>query len=176
MPTPAVLTIHAVPHPEPHVGRVGFPLDHPYVEQCWSPVVGPSCTLLLRRLPVLWQEAEPAIVEAAEVSRSLGLGANTGHRNSRVWRSIERLTQFGLADLSQPDVLDVYMTVRPLTARQVGRLPDWSQRAHERLLGEHLDQLAAGGYHPEGSPLDHFSARLDHLAQRTVAHPPGIGR
>lgn len=176
MPTPAVLTIHAVPHPEPHVGRVGFPLDHPYVEQCWSAVVGPSCTLLLRRLPILWREAEPAIVEAAEVSRSLGLGANTGYRNSRFWRTIERFTQYRLATLSQPDVLEVYVTVRPLAPHQVERIPEWSQRAHHRLLGEHLDQLATGGRPREGPPLDHISARLDRLAHDSVTRSPGLGR
>lgn len=176
MPTPAVLTIHAVPHPEPHVGQVGFPLDHPYVEQCLSAVIGPSCTLLLRRLPLLWREHEPAVIDTSDLSRSLGLGGNTRHKNSRFWRSIERFTQYGLATLSQPDVLEVYVTVRPLGPLKVRQLPEWSQQVHHRLLGEHLDRLAAGGYHREGTPLDHLSARLDRLAHDPVTRSPGLGR
>ena len=176
MPTPAVLTIHAVPHPEPHVGRVGFPLHHPYVEQCLSAVIGPSCTLLLRRLPLLWREQEPAVVKTSELSRSLGLGGNTGYKSSRFWRTVERFTQYGLATLSQPDVLEVYVTVRPLGPVKVRQLPEWSQRAHHRLLGEHLDRLAAGGHDRDATPLDDIAARLDRLAGDPVTPSPGLGR
>ena len=53
------ITIHAAPHPVPKVQRAGFPLDHPYLDHCWAPVVGPTGTLLLRRLAWLWKQAAP---------------------------------------------------------------------------------------------------------------------
>jgi hypothetical protein len=59
------LAIHAVPHRK--VRRVGFPLDDPYVEQVWAAVIGPSALLVLRRLPVLWLEREPAVVDLREL-------------------------------------------------------------------------------------------------------------
>jgi hypothetical protein len=49
MEPPKVLAIHAVPHPNPKVRRVGFALDDPYVEQVWAGVIGPSALLVLRR-------------------------------------------------------------------------------------------------------------------------------
>jgi hypothetical protein len=63
MEPPEVLAIHAVPHPNRKVRRVGFTLDDSYVEQVWAGVIGPSALLVLRRLPVLWREREPAVVD-----------------------------------------------------------------------------------------------------------------
>ena len=40
MEPPEVLALHAVPHPNPKVRRVGFTLDDPYVEQVWAGVIG----------------------------------------------------------------------------------------------------------------------------------------
>ena len=67
-----VITLNPVSHPDRRVRQVGFGLTDPYVEQCWSAVVGPSTTLLLRRLPELWREHQPAQIEASELGRSLG--------------------------------------------------------------------------------------------------------
>ena len=71
-----VITLNPVSHPDRRVRQVGFGLTDPYVEQCWSAVVGPSTTLLLRRLPELWREHQPAQIEASELGRSLGLSAS----------------------------------------------------------------------------------------------------
>jgi hypothetical protein len=176
VPAPDVLTIHAVPHPDHAARQAGFPLDHPYIEQCWSASVGPSCALLLRRLPVLWREREPAVVAASELSRSLGLGANTRYEDCRFWRTVTRLTQHRLAARPEVDVLEVYATVRPLAPRQLARLPDWSRAAHDRLLGEHLDRLATGGVDGGSAvpgPQGRVTTRLDRL-ERTH-RPPHLG-
>lgn len=178
MPASAVLTIHAVPHPEPSVRRAGFTLDHPYVEQVCASVIGPTPVLLLRRLSVLWHESEPAVVQASELSRSLGLGANTQHRDCRFWRTVDRLVKFGFASCPTEDVVEAYVTVKPLTPRQVERLPEWSRHAHDRLLGEHLDQLAAasakaGRLAPQ--PTHHMTARLDRLEQLPSVKSLGLG-
>jgi hypothetical protein len=114
--------IHAVPHLEVGVRQAGFPLDHPYVEHVCASVIGPTAVLLLRRLLVLWHEREPA-VQASELSRSLGLGANTQYRDCRFWRTADRLVKFGFASCATEDVIEAYATVRPLTPHQLERLP-----------------------------------------------------
>ena len=90
------IAIHAAPHPVPQVQRAGFPLDHPYLDHCWAPVLGPSGTLLLRLLPWLWKQSAPVEIAIVDLSRSLGLGAGTG-RNSPARRTIDRLVGFRLA-------------------------------------------------------------------------------
>ncbi|HEX2064836.1 MAG TPA: hypothetical protein VHE80_10495 [Acidimicrobiales bacterium] len=95
------ITIHAAPHPVRKVQRAGFPLDHPYLDHCWAPVLGPTGTLLLRRLPWLSKQASLVEMPVVDLSRSLGLGAGTG-RNSPVVRTVERLVGFRLASWRDP--------------------------------------------------------------------------
>jgi hypothetical protein len=142
MEPPEVLAIHAVPHPNPKVRRVGFALDDPYVEQVWAGVKGPSALLVLRRLPVLWHEREPAVVDLRELGQSLGLGPSVA-RSGRTWRTIERLVGFGTAHWLPGDELGVRTEVVPLNARQLARLPEWTRQVHDRLLGTHLDRLTS---------------------------------
>ena len=112
-----------VDHPDTRVQRVGFDLNDPYVEQCWSAVVGPSSTLLLRRMTVLWLAQVPAQIGASELSQSLGLGVGVGER-SRLANTLNRLVQFGLARPAPDGAgLDVYRQVAPLSPRQVSRVP-----------------------------------------------------
>lgn len=164
MPDSEVVAIHATLHPEAVLRRVGFALDHPYVEHCWSAVVGPTSTLLLRRLPLLWREQEPAVVQVRDLARSLGLGGETG----KLRRVLGRLVDFGFANRPGEGVLEVYTAVRPLTPRQVERLPEWSQQTHSRLLGAHLDELAASTARMNG--------RLDHLERGSQTSHVGLGR
>jgi hypothetical protein len=109
-----LLELHPVPHPNQAVRQAGFPLDHPYVEQCWTPALGPSSVLPLRRIPWLWRQATPATVSLDELGQQLGLGAGTG-RTSHINRTIDRVTRFGFATLAAPGELHVYTEVRPLT-------------------------------------------------------------
>lgn len=172
-----VLELAAAPHPDPRVRRAGFDLTHPYVEQCWGAVIGPSGLAIMRRLPVLWTEQEPARISLAELARSLGLGAGTGE-NSRLQRSLERMVRFGLAGWAEPErVLGVYSEVPPLRGRRLEQLPEWSRRAHGRLLGAHVDHLVADGNHsPEVAAV---SARLDRLQRPNgpgLTPIPAVGR
>ncbi len=139
--TPEVLDLHAVPHPSAPVRQAGFPLDHPYLEHCWTPVIGPSSVLLLRRCPWLWREAAPARIPTEDLARQLGLGTGTG-RSSPVWHTIQRVVRFRFAAMAAPGELRVYTEVPPVLSRQLDRLPSWCRQEHERLLGQHLDGLA----------------------------------
>jgi hypothetical protein len=147
------------------VQRVGFDLTDPYVEQCWSAVVGPSSTLLLRRLPALWVTQVPAEIGASDLSRSLGLGVGVGER-SRLANTLNRIVQFGLARPAPDGTgLDVFRKVAPLSSRQLARVPEWTHATHERMFGNHLEQLGAAGR--RRSNVASIGARLDRLQQAT---------
>ena len=168
-----------VDHPDARVRRIGFNLTDPYVEQCWSAVLGPSSTLLLRRLPTLWIARVPAEIDAGELSRSLGLGAGVGER-SRLAATLDRLVNFGLARPTPDGAgLDVYRQVPPLTQRQLARLPEWTRDAEDRLLGTHLTQIDDSTRHHAN--VVSITARLDRLQHRAgprldgpTHHGPGI--
>ena len=77
-------------------------------------MIGPSGLALMRRLPVLWTEREPARIGVDELAHSLGLGGGTA-QNSRLQRTLECTVRFGLADWGQPGRrLSVYTEVPPL--------------------------------------------------------------
>ena len=140
MQTPSTVIIQPVAHPDPRVHRAGFPLDDPYLERCWLPVLGPTSVLLLRRMPVLWRD-DPAVgVPVDELSTALGLGHGTG-RHSPVWRTIDRLARFNFAYRVTDNQIDVYTEVPPLNTRHLAMLPASVGAAHEELLSAHLERL-----------------------------------
>jgi hypothetical protein len=159
---PDVLLFHALPHPKDRVQQVGFPLDHPYVEQCWVGVIGPSSTLLLRRLPAMWQEAMPAEVVVSDLALSLGLRGRVDHWQATMWRTLDRLRAFGFATPVEDGSVGVYMHVPAVPERLRARLPVWTQEAHDRLLAGHLDRLASRPQAP-AEAVEAVQARLDHL-------------
>ena len=147
----------------------------PYVEQVWAGVIGLSALLVLRRLPVLWHEREPAVVDLRELGQSLGLGPSVT-RSEGTWRTIERLVGFGMGHWLAGDELGVRTEVAPRSGRQLARLPEWTRQVHDRLLGMHLDLLALAHTDRTIDPdqaLD--TARLDHLQHRRHAITRGLG-
>ncbi|MBW3642411.1 MAG: hypothetical protein KY447_05800 [Actinobacteria bacterium] len=169
------MDLHAVPHPVAPVRRAGFPLDHPYLEQCWTGVIGPSSVLFLRRCASLWRESMPVQVATADLGAQLGLGKGTA-RNSPMWHTVERVVRFRFAAMPQPGELHVYTEVPPVPARQMERLPAWCRREHERLLGQHLDGLARSAGNPtvaaDPTPPPHvrMAQHLERLTTTTDPH------
>lgn len=157
-----LLTFSPVNHRNPKVRRVGFELTDPYVGQCWSAVVGPSGTLLLRRMPVLWAERVPAEIPAGELSRSIGLGRGGG-TGGRFAATLKRLAQFRLVHPASTsrDHFDVFVEVPPLTRAQLARMPEWTRTTHERLFCAHLDGLT--GRSDRQAKIAAINARLDRL-------------
>jgi hypothetical protein len=140
MQSPSTLILSPVAHPDPRVHRAGFGLDHPYLERCWLPVLGPTSVLLLRRMPTLWQR-DPAIgVPVDELASVLGLGRGTG-RHSPVWRTVDRLARFGFANRLAENELEVYTEAPPLSVRHLAALPPSVRESHDRLLTAHLTEL-----------------------------------
>lgn len=171
------LELAAAAHRDPRVRHAGFGLDHPYMEQCWGPVLGPSAIAILRRLPVLWEESEPARIPAGELARSLGLGQGTGP-NSRLQHTLDRIARYGLAAWAeQRRALDVYTEVPPVAPDRLARLPEWSQRAHDRLLTDHIDQLVRTP-NPPPSTRSTITDRLDRLQRSPAPHrdSPAVNR
>lgn len=165
------LEFSAAGHPDPRVHHAGFNLDHPYLEQCWAPILGPSGVAVLRRLPMLWAEGEPARIGAADLARSLGLGRGTG-ANSRLQHTLERTTRFGLSTWIEPGrTLRVYTEVPPLEPHRLARLPEWSRRAHDRLLTNHIDQLTRTPTARPPTPPT-LTERLDRLQRPPAPHRP----
>ena len=181
MALPDRLEIHPAAYPNLEVHRAGFPLDHPYLEQCWSPILGPSSVLLLRHTTQLWRDSDPAVVDSADLAQQIGLGKGHG-THSPLGHTLNRLVRFRFAEWAAPDVLDVYTEVRPLRDRDLRRVPNWSASRHDKLLGRHLESLSAPPTAAPSinGPTDHASLmaqRLDEFASsRSHQIQSGLGR
>jgi hypothetical protein len=121
--------------PRAVAGDVLFPVDHPYLERCWTSVLGPSAVLLLRRLAELARGGHRAHVDLGELSRDLGI-AGVGP-NSHVRRSIDRLVRFGFGAWASPSILDVYDAVPALACHHLTRATEALRIDHHRLVESH---------------------------------------
>ena len=169
-------TVHLSPLVDSTLERIGFPLEHPYVEQVYCSVLGPTSVLLLRHIGRQLAEHPGGVdLDLIDASRRLGLGirteANEVGRRSVIVRSIDRLVQFRLALRHSDESVGVYRKVPALSHGRVSHLPDGLRATHERLLSAHLEGLVAVA---EGRPDSARSAadRLTALARRTPAVEP----
>lgn len=133
---------------DPTLERVGFPLDHPYIERVYCSVLGPSSVLLLRRAGELFAEhPEGARIDLVDLSRSLGLGVRTDAddvgRNAPLRRTMDRLVHFRMASWLGDDRLGIHPKVPALERHRATRLPEHVRADHHRLLTAHLDGLVA---------------------------------
>lgn len=111
-----------------------------YVEQFWVCSLGPSVSLVLRRLAAGLEEHPSGFeVDVIEFAQELGIG-HRGGRNSPLWRALDRAGYFGLVRRNGPVVV-MRRYLPPLTARQIERLPDHLRRAHQNWMSR---QLASG--------------------------------
>lgn len=109
-----------------------------YAETYWLSVLGPTTTWLLRMIAAgLDKHPDGFDLDLADTARAIGLGDRNG-RQSPLARGFTRLVQFDLAQPQGSPVIAVRRKVPPLTRRQVMRLPEALQVAHEELLAEHL--------------------------------------
>jgi hypothetical protein len=126
--------LHVEAYPDPVCERLGVHPADAYVEHCWLPVIGPSSTLLLRRLAAgLEALPEGYDLDLAALGRDLGLSARAG-RNAPLRRSLERLARFGLARWSGPETYQVRRRIPTLSARHVERLGPGPLAVHRRTL------------------------------------------
>jgi hypothetical protein len=110
------------------------PLD-PYVEWCWTPVVGPTTVALVRRVAALVNAGEERIA-CSDMGRLLGIQASDElSPSSPLTRTMRRAQQFGLAFWG-PEQPGVYVTfgifdqMPVLRARNLQRLPLLLRQRH----------------------------------------------
>ena len=125
--------------PDPVLDNLGHDPRSTYVEQYWLSILGPSATLLLRRLANgLDAKPEGFELDPGRWALELGLGAKGG-RHGPFWRSVDRICRFKTAQRNG-ETLTVRRRLPPLTARQVERLPEHLRRAHEAWARRQLAQ------------------------------------
>lgn len=129
---------------DPLVDAYGHDPRSLYVETFWLPVLGPSTTLLLRRLAACL-EASPAgtAINVTTTSRALGLGERTG-RNGPLMRTVARMVDFEMARISGPGSIAVRTSLPPLPRRHIARLPE-ALRDELALLDQAASSSAAPG-------------------------------
>src|SRR3954452_13223341 len=138
LPALQIDSLHVVPWPDDVIDALGHDPRSNYVEMFWLGTLRPSTTWLLRRL-VAGLDAEPDGYELSlsETATCLGLG-NKGGRHSPFVRALTRCVQFDMAQHQGERVLAVRRKVPPLNRRQVQRLPQSLQDAHQRLQEDQL--------------------------------------
>jgi len=118
-------------------GRRAFPLDHAYVELVYTPLVGASAVLLLRRLALLDHDDEPIDLDCVVLARELGMRSRDDRplgRNSPFMKSLHRLEHHQLARWLGPRRLGVYRQAPSLPDAHVPNLPESARRIHLRYL------------------------------------------
>jgi hypothetical protein len=166
------------PHPNPKVRRVGFTLDDPYVAQVWAGVIGPFALLALRRLPVLWRERGPALIDLRELGQSLGLGPSLARRG-RTWRTVERLVGFGMAHWLPGVALGVRTEVCRSAAASSHGCPGGPARSTTGCSActstGSPSPTPTGPLAPTSSSTRPRHARLGHVQHRRRAITRGLG-
>jgi len=131
---------------DPMLDRVGFPIEHAYVEEVYASVLGPSSVLFLRRAGrLLADHPDGVTLDVVELSRSLGLGARPDAddvgRNAPLRRTMDRLVRYRMAAWRGDDRLAVHSKVPAVEKHRLARLPETVQAAHHRLFTDHLRGL-----------------------------------
>ena len=146
---------HVIVLPWQHVSRgTGFDPRHPYVEQFWLGILGPSAVWFLRRIANGF-DSWPDGFELDRQLTATALGLNDNGRQSSLARTVVRLTQFQLVKPEGPGLM-VRRTVPCLSREQVTRLHKTLRDAHaewlrpERLLSDQRAVRVAASLLREG--------------------------
>lgn len=151
VPPPPALHVSVHPWPDPLLDQLGHDPRSPYVERFWLPVVGPSGTVLLRRLAAGFDDRpEGYELDLAEVARAVGMGRQDGP-GANFRRTVERVVSFGFARFDDPATMVVRRRLPTLTRRQLQRLPRALRDDHEAWRA--------------GQPADGARARVGHLVR-----------
>jgi hypothetical protein len=127
-------TLVVLPWADPVIDPIGHDPRSRYVELFWLGVLGPTATLLLRRLAD-GLESYPDGFELDVPSLARGLGIKLqGQRRAAFLNALERTVLFGMAQHHTHGLL-VRRRIPPLSHRQVMQLPSDLQRAHADWAG-----------------------------------------
>lgn len=154
-----LLVLRASQHPNAVIARLGFDLQHPYIEQCWGPVLGPASVMLLRRLPDVWRHTEPARLNPRDLGQHIGL------QGSATLHTLRRLERYGFVRADTTGEIDVFTTAGPVHADQLERLPPAGRANHQRMVAQQF----ATALDPN-RPTPNLAQRLDQLQNRPRPH------
>lgn len=122
------------PWHDPVVDAVGHELRSPYVERFWLPLLGPSTTLLLRRLALeLAENPNGFHLDLEETARTLGLGLRGGVGGPFL-RAVARTGQFHISKPSGAGAIALRTRIQTLTYHQTNRLPESLRIEHAQWL------------------------------------------
>jgi hypothetical protein len=85
----------------------------------WLPVIGPTASALAFTL-ARHARCGDTTWDTTALARTIGLSGN----RSKLWASLERLTNFGCAHFASVDVFAIRLNLPALTPRQAAALPD----------------------------------------------------
>jgi len=111
----------------PQIGGPLFSTRSDYVEQCWTPLLGPTSVLLLRALEPLVSK-RPTALSVADRAARLGVGTQVA-RNALL-----RLKNFSALTVYDDGTVGVRTTLGPLSSGQANRIPATVRAVHERHL------------------------------------------
>ncbi|MFN6119660.1 MAG: hypothetical protein ACK5CE_08530 [Actinomycetes bacterium] len=94
----------------------------------WLPVIGPTATALAFLLARHATHGDTTW-HTGTLARTIGLAGN----RSKLWASLERLSDFGLLTFAATDVVTIRLYLPPLTPRQLAILPDDLATAYRTL-------------------------------------------
>jgi hypothetical protein len=132
-----------IPWHDPITQHVGAPVDSPYLERFWLPILGPTSTWLLRHVDRHFETSPDGVVlDLAETSRALGLSPIIDE-HCHVARAMNRCVYFGLA---QPvgDVVAVRRWAPPLSHKSIQSLSPATRAAYRRWVNERTGGRRAG--------------------------------
>lgn len=119
---------------DPVVQTHGHPIDDPYVEMFWLPVLGPTATWLARRLASgLLHNPMGYTCDMSELAQSLGVSYTQGRHNPFT-RALHRCSMFGVSQcvsLEPMYTVSVRTVLPQLPLRHLARLPQQLRIAHD---------------------------------------------
>lgn len=151
LPAPLAGSIRVRAWPDEYLADHGHDVRSGYVELFWLGVLGPTATVLLRRLAGgLDRSPDGYRLPVVDTARSLGLGPPTS-RHSPFIRALHRCVIFRVARFVDADV-EVRRRLPTLSSAQLRRLPESLQAAH-RMIEDRVATAAEPTAHrfPSGS-------------------------
>ncbi|MEY3805528.1 MAG: hypothetical protein RIR69_340 [Actinomycetota bacterium] len=128
--------IRVIPWTDPVVEATGYPIDDPYVEMFWLPILGPTATWLARRLVsglVHSTDVNGYTCDMTDLASALGVSYTHG-RHSPFVRALQRCAMFGVSEniAVEPIRTIAVRTMLPrIPHRHLARLPHQLRIAHE---------------------------------------------
>lgn len=129
-----VLRCRVVDHPDLSAGARCIAAD-PYLERCWTHLVGPTGVALAGAVAWLVQDRPELALRAGDLAATVGIGR--AGRTATIWRAAGRLHRFRIAAVSDAR-LDIFRQVPLLSPLHLARAPEAVRRAHDDLIAAQL--------------------------------------